>query len=90
MEKEACLTCKSLDYYSTRIWSEAGERRMTCDRCSQKSFGWRDGEGNIIAYKDIPGVWHTLGRPINSARELSEHAKKHNLGQKGVPSGKPC
>ena len=61
---------------------------MTCDRCGAVKENWTDAEGRKISYKDIPGIWYTLGVPINSARELSEHAKKHGLVQRGEAKGK--
>jgi hypothetical protein len=96
MEKETCRTCGSNSYITARFWVEktlvndswVQNNRMTCDRCSVMNNGWRDAEGNKIIYVPADGIWHTLGVPINSARELSEHAKKHNLAQVGVARGK--
>ena len=98
MEKEPCLNCGQKDYTTSRRWNEKSledgswniKQRMTCNKCETQWNGWRDAEGNKITYIPVDGIWHTLGVPINSARELSDHAKKHNLRQAGEVHGKRC
>lgn len=91
MEKEPCQNCRSLTYTRSTVWREKGVRYMTCEDCSkQQRAGFSDAEGNKITYIPTDGIWPSLGVPINSARELSEHAKRHNLRQVGEIRGKSC
>jgi hypothetical protein len=89
IEAGPCLGCGFDDpNFVTHSFVSGEKGLISCDHCGTvKRSGHRDAMGNVISVPNslIGKYSPAIGGVIESAKQLSDHCKKHGLVQTGQP-----